>query len=132
MSLKAMLLAALDAVILVAPPGVKALVTLVRWVISTVVPDTIPAPAVPSITAVADAPDGVKTFVRSLFEAAKTYVTGPIYRRLLAAAETLVVDYFLDIVWDAVTGQQQLHTALPPEKAENAEAALKLIVTAQE
>ena len=98
MNLKTVLLKVLDAAAVVSGPAGRGLVEFVRWLVNRFVPDE----AAVEAPAVGDAPDVVKDYVGRLFDTASAYVSNYFYRKAIEAVKHLVVNYALDLAWDAV------------------------------
>lgn len=110
MNWKELLLKALDAAAGFLPPGLSAVAALVRWLIDRVPDARVAAVEMPAPTA---APEEIKAFVQSLFDAGAAFI--PVWvRPAYTLLGKFVVNYLLDKVWDAVGGVKGHLTAAGP------------------
>lgn len=121
-SLKAQLVKILEAVMAVAGRPARAVLALAVWAVEAYVPDE---EAGHDTAAVSAAPDNVKTIVRGLFDRAVALIPNAFYRRMVQSAASLVLDYFVDMAWDAITAVVTFE-AKPVNTAADAAAAATL------
>lgn len=119
-SLKQQLIQILEAVIAVAGRPVRAALSLAVWAIEKYIPD---GETGHDTTLMQAAPDNVKITLRDLFARAVALIPNAFYRRIVAAAGNLVLDYFVDTAWDALAQVVRFEAKPVNESAEAAASA---------